>query len=506
MEMELNKRKIEFYDCDYHSSVLHEESGELIIPDTSPDMIRIVSARGRAYAKEKSQIEGTLSVKGVISGCVLYVADGEESVRKLELNMPFNHSFESKEICNDAKCTVVVKLISLEGREINSRKIVLRAHVFIEIKCHNHKTMDLTEAVSENDTISVEIKNSNIDFCLPVCIKERSFTIIDDIEIPESQPQLDQLLNDDVELKCTDKKIIGNKAILKGIANIKYTYLSKDGGMYCCEHNLPYSQIIDIDDVAEGCDLATKINVRMCDIDPVHDMNGDMKYLSVNIVADTVLTISLKYENETIEDLYSTTHDINALFEEMTVKNAPININRRVSLNENIETENTVKNIIDTRITIDPAHFNNGALKNNALIQLIYLSEDNCIYGVERKCVVECDLSVPRDAEIECETEIAGVTASGIGNKISVYFSVDYDVKILGENKIRNLKNLNVGIEKDRSAEEACVIVKHVYREEPIWNLAKKYNTTVDEIAAANCLDFSETVEPGSMILIPCGK
>jgi len=87
-----------------------------------------------------------------------------------------------------------------------------------------------------------------------------------------------------------------------------------------------------------------------------------------------------------------------------------------------------------------------------------------------------------------------------------VQFFVDYDIKRMQNNKIRNLCELKCAGERDHENSEATVIVKHIYREEPLWDLAKKHNTTVDEIAAANCLDFSDTVAAGSMILIPCGK
>ena len=504
MEMELNKQKIDFYSGVYESSVIHEESGEIIIPDSSPDMVRIISSNGKNCIKNKEISDGNIAVNGVVDGCVLYVADGEKNVRKLTVSIPFSHRFESSNIIKDTPCVISAELISLETREINSRKIALRAHIAIDIKCYVSNNVEITQGIAEGSEYSVEVKNGTLDMYIPSMIKERSFTIIDDIEIPKSNPDFEMMLESSVQLSCTDMKIISNKAIFKGVATIKSTYIAKDGSLNVMMQNLPYSQIMDVDEFEEDSDLEVKMSIRACEIDAAHDMTGDARYISVNILVDTVLVVYFKKQMTTVEDLYSTSYILNPQFEEIPVQRLCNKDSKRVTINEKVETASTVKRILDAKVVLEPMRRNADKIQNSAQIQVIYIDDNDEIYCVHRKCGVTCDTGDGQ--KIICNANVNGINATGRDNTITVQFFVDYDLKILNEDKIRNLKKLTCGEKFTDKTDEATVIIKHIYTEQPLWNIAKKYNTTVEEIAAANCLEFTENAVAGSVLLIPGGK
>ncbi|MBR5479847.1 MAG: DUF3794 domain-containing protein [Clostridia bacterium] len=506
MEMELNKQKIEFYSGVYESCIVHEASGEHIIPDTSPDMMRIITSNGKCCVKNKETNAGNIVVSGVVEGCVLYVAEGEKNVRKLDVNIPFSHRFESSEITKDMPCVISSELITLEAREINSRKIALRAQIAIDAKCYAIKHMGITQEIENENEYSVKVKTGTVDMYLPCMIRERSFTIIDDMEIPKTIPDFETMLESSVALDCTDMKIIGNKAIFKGIATIKSTYISNDGTLNVMTQNLPYSQIMDVDEFEEECDLELKMSIRACDINAAHDMTGDARYISVNILVDTILTVHLKKQIPAVEDLYSTSYALSPQFEDVTIQRLCSKENKRVTVNEKVETANTVKRILDAKVILEPMRRNVDKLQNNAQIQIVYTDDNDQIYSVHRKCGVLCDLMSEDRQKIICDLSVAGINATGRENQITVQFFVDYDIKVIGEDRIRNLKKLSCGERFTNKSDEATVIVKHIYTEQPLWNIAKKYNTTVEEIAAANCLESFENAAAGSVLLIPCGK
>lgn len=505
MEMELNKQKIKFYDKIYENATVHEESCEIIIPDSSPDMTRILSSDGRTYVKEKRIHNGGVTLTGVTSGSVLYVAEGENIIRRLEVHMPFSHTFNHDEISDNMECVFETKLINLEAREINTRKIAVRAHTAIEIACYMDRNIEITQSVAHKEEFEIETKSDNKKLYLPTFIKDRSFTIIDDIEIPQTEPKLETMLDYNVSLSNTDMKMVGNKVIIKGVAHIKYKYVSNENTINIGTHDLPYSQIIDIDDFEDKCDLSVKMRIRACDIEPMHDMTGDTRYVSVNILVDTSLVVFTKDDVLYIDDLYSTTHDVVCKFEEMHITKMHEHTNKRVAINETIETTNSVKKILDVDVIPDHARKIENKLKNDVYVQVLYVDEDDNVHSVCKRCSSECSMDFPENCEIDCTVHASGENAIGSDNQITVRFYADYDVKILCKDKIRNLELLSTGEKKTKDS-EASVIIKHVYNEQPLWNIAKRYNTTVDEIANANGLEFYETVAAGSMLLIPCGK
>ena len=75
---------------------------------------------------------------------------------------------------------------------------------------------------------------------------------------------------------------------------------------------------------------------------------------------------------------------------------------------------------------------------------------------------------------------------------------------VLARAAVRNVSALHVEDAAPRSEDEIpSVIIKYVYAEQPLCDIAKTYSTTVDEIVAANGLESAETVAAGNMLLIP---
>ena len=89
MELELNKKKSEYYKCVYSGNSMHEENTEMIVPDRSPDIARIINGRANVFLKDKNARNGKVDVSGSVSGVVIYIAEGETEIRKLPVYIPF---------------------------------------------------------------------------------------------------------------------------------------------------------------------------------------------------------------------------------------------------------------------------------------------------------------------------------------------------------------------------------------------------------------------------------
>lgn len=503
MDLGLAKRKLDFYDNVYDSCAMHEETIEIIVPDTSPDVVRIAYSDGLACVKDKSVNNSALTVTGTVKGAVHYFAENETGLRKLEISLPFSHTFESAKITSDSDCIVTATLISMESREINSRKLAVRAQIAINLSVYSKKVAEFCCDIPESNDYCVEMLKNTKEIYTPCAVKEKSFTIVDDIELTRSGADFEYLLNSNVSLSCNEMKIIGTKAILKGNAKIKCMYNTKSGEIEAMSYELPYSHIMDIDSAEENCDLTVKMNLRAAEIEPAHDVSGDTRYLTVNILVDACAIAFKKEEFETIDDLYSTSNEIETRFEETAAYRLCEHTSKRVSVNETIETANLVKRVVDVNVILEPTTFKENKITNDAQIKVYYIGEDGLLYCVTRRCPVECITDITSENKCMCDTLVTGESANGMSREIAVRFYVDYDIRVLAKTNVKSLCALSV-IEKRRSSEkEASVIIKYVYRDKTLWEIAKSHNTTMDKIAEANGLEPDETVEAGSMLLIP---
>ena len=89
MDMQLQPVVLEGYREVLNTAVTQEETLESIVPDTYPDIARIVSAVGRVYVRDCEPSEGTVRLTGTIQTTVFYIPEGEALPKTLEGATPF---------------------------------------------------------------------------------------------------------------------------------------------------------------------------------------------------------------------------------------------------------------------------------------------------------------------------------------------------------------------------------------------------------------------------------
>lgn len=105
MELELERTQRSGYETVLETTVTHEETMEMIVPDACPDILRICDTGGAVCLRSKEVLEGRVEVLGSVKASVLYLPDGEEGMRKLEVPMPFTCGVDAAGVTG--QCTVV---------------------------------------------------------------------------------------------------------------------------------------------------------------------------------------------------------------------------------------------------------------------------------------------------------------------------------------------------------------------------------------------------------------
>ncbi len=509
MDMELERRTLPVYKTVLDTSVIHDETTEIIVPDASPDIARIICASGHGYIKEKSARDGKVDVSGTIKGCVLYVSEGDDAIRKLDVSIPFNHSFDAGGVTSDSFVTVNSWMQNFEAREVNPRKIAVRANVGIWAKAYEQSELEICSDLSEANDYAVQMKKHKFGIYAPVAVKNKGFTISDDVEVPANKPQFEMLVSHNTELDITDTKIIGSKGIVKGNAYISYLYLTKEGGMSSCEHELPFSQIIDVDGMDEDCKLKVKLNIRGVELEPQHDITGDTRFISVSILTDAYAFAYRDDEIEVIEDIYSTKYELSCGFDSKAIPDFAEHISKRVAVNETIETASAINSVVDFQVRLEPAFKRKEegveSLVSEAVIEVTYVGEDGGVYSAFRRCTTVCQVGEMGEVSFDTSVKVSGKSYSlPGGNEIIVRFHADYETDAIETQKVVYVSKAEVDTERSKTCENSpSVIIKYINSDQPLWETAKRHNTTMHEIAAANALDNEEVVRAGSMLLIP---
>ncbi len=509
MELLLDKKKCEYMHRVGSGNAIHEESTEIIVSDRSPDITRIVRSFGNVFVTDKEAREGKVSITGNVKGVVLYIAEGERCIRKIDVSMPFFHIFDADGVTPDSKLNIRAHLRSFDVREVNPRKIAVRANIDISYRAFERAERTLCCGVKDGEEYGICTRKRELYGYSPIIMRDKSFSVSDDIELSGAAMEMSSILLGEASLSLNETKIIGNKSILKGIADISYVYETEDGAINCDEYELPFSQILDIDGMEETHDLEVELSVSGVDFDPQYDASGKARYMTVSITADAIAMVYEKYEDMVLDDVYSTKFGTDVKYNSLTSTRYITREEKRVPVTETVQTGSGVKKVLDVAVSVfQPVRRREAErefISSDAQVTVMYIGEDDLVYSASRRIPIVCPLELSENHTYEASSKIRGRGYSvGAGNEINVRFFTDFDITETESQAVSAISEISVDTENLRQGERIPgVTVKRASRECDVWSLAKEHGATVEEICIANNISDSEYIAEGRMILIP---
>ncbi len=509
MELLLDKKKCEYMKAVASGNASHEASAEIIVSDRSPDIARLVRSSGNVFLTDKEARDGKICITGNVRGVVLYLAEGEKCIRKLEVSMPVFHAFEADGVTPDSKLNIRAHLRSFDVREVNPRKVYIRANIDISYRAYERAERILCCGVKDGNEYGVCTRHREVYGYNPIIMREKNFSVSDDIELSGEETEMSTILLGDVTLIPSETKIIGNKAIVKGIADISYVYETESGTINSDEREIPFSQIIDIDGMDEDHDMEVEISVTGVDFDPQYDAAGKARYMTVSITAEADATVYESSEDSVVDDVYSTMCEMDVKQYTLTSSRRVNKDQRRVPVTEVVQTGNGVKKVLETVVSALPPirrrEEEREIISSDVQISVMYIGDDDLVYNATRRVPVICPIELSENHTYEVVSNVRGKGYSiGAGNEINTRFFVDFDITETEILAVSAIAEISADTEKLRYGDKCpSVTVKRVERECDVWSLAKEHATSVEEICVANNISDTERIPQGRMILIP---
>ena len=126
--MEITKETIRVKRVIAEKKEIINVQGDMIVPDSKPDILNTVNTSGSVCIYKKEIMEGKIRLDGNVLTYVMYLADGEKNtLRGLNTGLDFSENIAVSELeANmDVEITPVLKLI--ECKILNGRKVGLKA-------------------------------------------------------------------------------------------------------------------------------------------------------------------------------------------------------------------------------------------------------------------------------------------------------------------------------------------------------------------------------------------
>lgn len=486
------------------------------VPDVKPDIEHLVKEQGEVRISDVKSMNGKLIVKGTLVFNVIYVSDDHSRpVYNLSGEIPFDEVINMEDGCSDDNVTVRWELEDLSAGIINSRKLSVKALIRLNVTVED--IYDQETAVGVESQEDVRYMNKIFPITGIGVSKKDTYRVKDEIHIPTNKSNIYDIIYQEVELRNVEYRLLDHKFSIKGELPVFFLYIGEgeDNTLEYYETELPFNAMIDCNGCREDMidNIACTILNKSMEIKP--DPDGEQRVVDVEVVLNLEIKVYQEEEVEAISDVYSPKKECiptyrEAVYENLLVKNSSKNrIVDRIRMEANrpemlqiCHASGTIKmddmSIVEDGIEVD------GVIEVN----LLYISSEDShplnsmkgvipftqlieVRGINKNCVYDIKPSLEQLSVVMLDSDEMEVKAVLSLNTI-VFDRIT-------ENVMVELDAQEINIEKLQSMPSMIGYI--VKANETLWDIAKKFYTTMESLQEMNDLD-STTVHTGDKLLI----
>lgn len=507
MEAEISKKVIStsYPSSEFNVEVLSE--GDAIVPDSKPDISEILLTDGRCSADKIELQKGRVIFTGTAQFTVLYRPEGGEGVKSLAAKFPFNHIQEANGVMPEDKPQLKISLVHTECSLINSRKLSLKGVISISFISYSDLPVPLCSDISAPN---VEVKRETICSSSLGAYASESFTVSDILEVPESKHAIGELLLCRAKISDSSIKLVTGKAVVKGNVSVFHLYTAEDGEIEYMEHSIPFTQIADVQGLTD--DMDSDISLSIGDFSSFGDSGSEKEQRQVSFTCNITLSLIAfgNVSENAVTDAY-----VPGLKSELLVsecKNSEI-IERKV---DSVTVKEGAELPIDmppmdkvcpvyAYISSESAVCRDGKITvSGTLSAVISYISGNEIFSFTKdmdfSSVSDCPMG---EFFVYSDVKVSHCDYNFINQaKIDLRCILDVEVTLRkNTDSFSSVTALSVG--EPLAEERPSVIIYFVKSGDTLWNIAKRYKTTVDKILFANDMTGEEILNSGMRLLIP---
>ena len=487
------------------------------VPDVKPDIDQIITGQGEIKINDIKAMNGKLLVKGVLGFNVIYLCEGDQRpVHNISGEIPFDEVINMDVNCSDDEPLVKWELEDLSTGLINSRKLsvksIVRLYVAIE-ELYDEETAVMVEGPEDVQYINKKIEVTNV-----AINKKDTFRVKDEIMLPGNKGNIGSILFTDVGLSNVEVRLLDDKFTIKGELPVFILYTTEDeeNPVEYYETEVPFSGTIDCNGCMEEMIEDITFNIASKSLEVRPDPDGESRILDLEVILDLGIKVYETVEPEILCDIYSPMKEITPIIRNADYENLVIKNNSKYRIADRVRVPGDQPRILqichangDIRIDDVLAESTELTVEGVIEVSILYISEDdrrpmNSLKGmIPFSQVIELKGMKPgSNYEVKpCIDQLSVMMLDG--EEIEVKSVINLNTIVFDTITEPVITDVVVNpLDMDKLQAMPGIIGYVVKRDDTLWNIAKKYYTTLDNIIAVNDLEENLVKEGDKLIIM----
>lgn len=477
----------------------------IIIPDIKPDILSTIDSCGNIYVYKKEIVNGRLKIDGGVQTYIMYLADNEQNnIRCLQTVIDFSQSIELENFSDGIDFDCNLKIKNIECRILNGRKVNVKVTIESEIKLFSNQEKECVRSINNMDRLQMISDSIRIN-----SLKGNGETITTAKDTISVEDNLADILGSEITVKNKDIKISYNKVLSKADVMIEILYLTEDEKINCVTAQIPIMGFIDIQGVSDNEVCDTNYEIRNINIKP-----NNVEDHSIFIEIEFAIKCNAYEEKEInlIQDLYSPEEEITMNQENVNLMQNKTSIIDSCNVQEKVNISeikgNKIYNVrVSTNIIKQNVLNNSISYEGELIFHILFESNiTNRMEVKEQRITFTHNINsdkINKNSIINTMMEIESKDFICMpDNTIEIKINMNFIVDLCMKNSVSIVNNIK--IEKSTNETRSNSLVIYFVKEgDTLWKIAKRFKSTIEEIAQVNNIENIDKINIGDQLYIP---
>lgn len=479
--------------------------GDMIVPDSKPDILNTICTSGVVCIYKKEVLEDKVKIDGNINTYIMYMADdSQDRVRGITTTLDFSENMQITNCKEGMSCKLETKLKSIEAKVINGRKIGIKAAIEVEVKIYSNEEIEIINDIQNAEGIQILKEDLKVNSL--VGMGDTKIYAKDTISI-ENTDNLAEILKANVCICDKDIKISYNKILTKAEAEIKLMYLTEDNRIGMMTTKIPVVGFVDIQNVTEEniCDVDYEIRNMVLKPNAVEEHS-----IYVEIEIGVMATVYEEKRINLIQDLYSPTENLEFNKKRITTITDKRSIRETKQIREKVVLEGVEnKSIVDVDVMpiIKNENKSSRQITYEGELELRFILSNNDLQMDTRIAKIPFDYNIENIEDGENMNTNMTMEVMNQDFIIQDGGVVTSNIDMAMNSDAYRSSNINIIDEiqtnGEREEEDYSILMYIVKKDDTLWKIAKRFGSTVEDIARTNGIEDENKIEPGQKLYIP---
>lgn len=487
----------------------NEVSEEFDLPDYIPEVRRVISVKASVlpesrYINDKG-IGSELEYGGTVTYLVIYT-DDEDELCSTSLSSEYQCT---SQLSVRPETVLIDTVVDTSSIRVNApRKITLKSRLKSRILGFN--SFDVDEKItpkSISDEMYLQRSSRQINAMEINQVGLENLKISDKLDMQSTK--IIKPIWCDAILTVSQAKAQANFVSVKGDVTVKCICLTQDGCV-TLEKSMVINEEIENDSVR--ADDFASVNGRCISLSISNEQNGEDNQLFFDLTYELEGVVSRNRSEQITTDCYSTKYETESSYRTLDCYRVVKSQNSSFTVSESLKRKDSkIKEIIDILATSvcekTEIKGQKASVYGKALITVIGTCEAKENGKMEYACE-EYELPFKYDTDftgadltVRNNFALGKVNARQDAERIFVSCEVYLAQDVIEKTKCQALDTAVINKDKEYKCDDFCVRAYFPKDNDTLWEIAKKYHTTVNNVMEQNDIDVAYGKLPENLIL-----